>query len=66
MPSERRVFEETLRKERLVVEDLAGTGLVHERYPTDGSADAHQARDGEEDRPKSEGPLQSLVRKAFE
>jgi uncharacterized protein (TIGR02271 family) len=34
--TETRVFEDTLRRERLVVEDLEHTGAVHERYPTDG------------------------------
>ncbi len=33
--TESQVFEDTLRRERLVVEDPDQTGLVHERYPTD-------------------------------
>lgn len=32
--TEKRLFEETVRRERLVVEDLADTGRVHERYVT--------------------------------
>jgi uncharacterized protein (TIGR02271 family) len=32
---QRQVFEDTLRKERLVVEDPHGTGLVHELFPKD-------------------------------
>jgi hypothetical protein len=31
----RQVFEDTLQKERLVVEDPNGTGLVHELFPKD-------------------------------
>jgi uncharacterized protein (TIGR02271 family) len=33
--NERRLFEETLRRERLVVEDPRHTGLIREQYPTD-------------------------------
>jgi len=37
--TETRLFEEDLRRERLVVEDLEGGGLVHERYPSDATDD---------------------------
>ncbi len=37
--TERQLFEDTVRRERLVVEDPQQTGLVHEMYPTD-DADA--------------------------
>jgi hypothetical protein len=32
--TERRVFKDTLRKERLIVEDGSEAGLVRERYPS--------------------------------
>jgi len=32
--NERQIFEETLRRERLVVDDPTGHDLVHERFPT--------------------------------
>ena len=34
--SETRIFEQTLKRERLEVQDVDQTGLVHERYPDDG------------------------------
>jgi uncharacterized protein (TIGR02271 family) len=33
------LFEDRLRRERVVIEDPRNTGLVHERYPTDDPAD---------------------------
>jgi uncharacterized protein (TIGR02271 family) len=33
--TETQLFEDTLRRERVVVEDPGNTGLVHERFPTD-------------------------------
>jgi len=39
----RQVFEDTLQKERLVVEDPNGTGLVHELFPKD---DTHSSNHG--------------------
>jgi uncharacterized protein (TIGR02271 family) len=33
--TERQVFEETLRRERLEIEDASGLELVHERFPTE-------------------------------
>lgn len=66
--AERHVFEDTLRKERLVVEDPAGTGLVHEQYPTDrASADSRwDDRAEPRDEPREGGFLGSLVRKALQ
>jgi uncharacterized protein (TIGR02271 family) len=43
--TERQLFEDTVRRERLVVEDPQQTGLVHEIYPTD-QADPKEASDG--------------------
>ena len=51
--TETQVFEDTLRRERLVVEDAGGTGAIHERYPTD-----------EPDR--REGFLENLRRKVMQ
>jgi len=51
--TERQLFQDTLRRERLVVEDPQHTGLVREQYPTEGP-DAES------------GFLENLVRKALE
>jgi uncharacterized protein (TIGR02271 family) len=68
--TERQLFEDTLRRERLVVEDPRATGLVRERYPVDDEeeddtraepashADAESGQDG--------GFFEHLVRKALE
>jgi uncharacterized protein (TIGR02271 family) len=45
--TERQVFEDSVRRERLVVEDPQQTRLVHEVYPTDGSARNESESDGE-------------------
>jgi len=77
---ERQVFQDSLRKERLVVEDPDQTGMVHERYPQDeyalDRADADQADrsrahvgpvDRDDPRAREEGGfLENLVRKAFQ
>jgi uncharacterized protein (TIGR02271 family) len=60
----RELFEDTLRRERLDVEDPQHTGLIHERQPT------HAAEGGEdvartETETGSPGVLESLARKAF-
>jgi uncharacterized protein (TIGR02271 family) len=61
--SERRLFEDTLRRERLVIEDPNNTGLVHEQYPTDGDrTDGDRAKE-----PRDEGgPLGALFRKVLQ
>jgi len=64
--NERQLFQDTLRRERLVVEDPGGTGLVHERYAT-GDTPAEGAappEDGAEE--PHHGVLEHLVRKALE
>ena len=65
--TERQLFQDTLHRERLVVEDPAGSGLVHEQYRTDEDVDADSARPSsaadEETRP---GLLENIVRKALE
>jgi len=58
--TERQLFEDTLRRERLLVEDPSDTGLVHEHYPTERS-DEEVA-----ETPRQGGFLESVVRKALE
>jgi len=43
--SEKRFFEDTVRHERLVVDDLDRTGRVREHYPTEGPEGAYAADD---------------------
>lgn len=66
--TERQLFEDTLRRERLVVEDPHHTGLVKELYPTDhveerAPENGHEAQRSE---PEDSGFLEHLVRKALE
>jgi uncharacterized protein (TIGR02271 family) len=64
--TERQLFQDTLRQERLVVEDPDGTGLVHERYPTsdvDSEPEAPASTSDDESQP---GFLEHIVRKALE
>ena len=71
--TERQLFENLLRRERLVVDDPQHTGLVHERYPTDEVEDegpttedaADTRREGNDEQPDG-GILGHLVRKALE
>jgi uncharacterized protein (TIGR02271 family) len=74
---DRRLFEETLRRERLVVEDPAGTGMVHERYPTrsdDSDStpevvrdDTHEQPEEHEQREQHEpGLVEQFVRRVLE
>ncbi len=63
----RQIFEDTLRRERLVIEDPQQTGLIHEVFPRDDAAEPtdpeqHKGREGQE-RP---GFFANVVRKAFE
>jgi uncharacterized protein (TIGR02271 family) len=71
--TERQLFEDTLRRERLVVDDPQHTGLVHEQYPTgelEGERmtdqDAAEAQPKETDEQPDAGFLGNLVRKALE
>jgi len=57
--TERQLFEDTLRRERLVVEDPQQTGRVREVYPT---SDA----DANDDTDRQEGLVDRLVLKALE
>jgi uncharacterized protein (TIGR02271 family) len=60
--SETHVFEQTLRRERLDIQDVDQSGLVHERYP-DGQDDHARPTDGE---PAQEGFLENLKRKVMQ
>jgi uncharacterized protein (TIGR02271 family) len=70
--TERQLFEETLRRERLVIEDPQRTGRIHEQYPTGEQAGewsdpgSPSAGDSSEGGDKVEGGvLENLVRKAL-
>ncbi len=71
--TERQLFEDTLRRERLVVDDPQHTGLVHEQYPT-GELGGERLEDKaaaevqpkETDEQPDTGLLGNLVRKALE
>ena len=62
--TERQLFEDTLRRERVVVEDPNNTGLVHEQY----GAEAVDGEPGDGRKPQHDegGFLEHLVRKAFQ
>jgi uncharacterized protein (TIGR02271 family) len=60
--TERRLFEEPVLRERLVIEDPQGTGLVHEIHPT---SETHGSEAADDDEPKS-GLIENIVRKALE
>lgn len=66
--TERQLFQDTLRRERVVIEDPRQTGLVHERYPTDESAGAHvtEPEEAHAGQQPEGGLLQQLVRKVLE
>ncbi|HZR99723.1 MAG TPA: DUF2382 domain-containing protein [Chloroflexota bacterium] len=62
--TEHQCFEDTLRRDRLVIEDPNNTHLVHEQYPT-----ADGGRTDHDDRARAEheetGPLGQLMRKVL-
>jgi len=71
--TERQLFEDTLRRERLVVEDPQATGLVRERYPVDDEQDeddddtrAAPASQADAGSGQAGGFFEHLVRKALE
>ena len=65
--TERQFFQDTLRRERLVIEDPQQTGLVHERYPTDEPARSHAPEEEMHAGKQAEGGLlEHLVRKVLE
>ena len=64
--TERQLFEDRLRRERVVIEDPEHTGLIREIHPTDMS-DGEPAEDRTNGDTETEGGiLQKLVRKALE
>jgi uncharacterized protein (TIGR02271 family) len=44
--TQRQLFEDTLKKETVEVEDAAQTGMVHEQFPTDDDEDSDRHHDG--------------------
>jgi uncharacterized protein (TIGR02271 family) len=64
--TETRLFEDTLKRERLFVEDPDNTGMVREQYPT---GEEHEPRQGDEARrdapPPEEGGFLDNLRRAF-
>ena len=71
--TERQLFEDTLRRERLVLEDPRHTGMVHERYPAGGAAGevaAHEDSAGDHDAERDSEPeggfVGQLVRKVLQ
>jgi len=70
--TERQLFQDTLRRERLVVEDPQATGMVRERYPVDEADEGVEApadepaRRADGDEVKEGGFFEHLVRRALE
>jgi uncharacterized protein (TIGR02271 family) len=63
--TERQLFEDTLRRERLVVDDPGHTGLVREQYPTDEPTAASPGTAAEH-ADSGNGFLEHLARKVLE
>lgn len=64
--TEHRLFEDTLRRERLVVDDPARTGLVHELYATEGEQDGTPVADtAQQEPPKETGGFLDNLRRAL-
>jgi uncharacterized protein (TIGR02271 family) len=66
--TERQLFQDVLRRERLVVDDPQRTGLLHEQYPIsapDSGQEVPELNGSERAEPES-GFLGNLVRKALE
>jgi len=64
--TERQLYQDTLRRERLVIEDPQTTGLVRERYPESPEHAALDESASHEQMTPQGGLLQNLVRKALE
>jgi hypothetical protein len=68
--SETQLFEEPLRRERLVVEDPSNTGLVYEQFSTTAQLSAPRRGSGPESDEAAgaddANPLERLVRKMFQ
>jgi uncharacterized protein (TIGR02271 family) len=65
--TERQLFEDSVRRERLVIEDPNDTGLVHERYPVEEGRGEPGAGSEAEEAPEHEegGFLEKLGRKVL-
>ena len=63
--TERRLYEDTLRRERLVIEDPTHGDLVHEQYPTADVASESRAATGDAKRPEEGNLLENLARKVL-
>ena len=61
--TEHQLFEDTLRRDQLVIEDPSNTGLVHEQYPTDATPSKAQEEDAH---PEGGNMLEKVVRKVLE
>jgi uncharacterized protein (TIGR02271 family) len=67
--TERQLFQDTLRRERLLVQDPQRTGLVHERYPSGPSSEEEgriESDTGDDNEQGEGGFLEHFVRKALE
>jgi uncharacterized protein (TIGR02271 family) len=64
--TQRQLFEDTLRRERVVIEDPQQTGRVHERYPTDDEHPEGSDVGGDDQRESEGGFLEQLARKALQ
>ena len=64
--TERQLFEDTLRRERLVIEDPQNTGLVHEQHPTEAPAGESSPTSAAEATQPEGGLLEHLVRRVME
>jgi uncharacterized protein (TIGR02271 family) len=64
--TERLLFEDTLRRERVDVDDPDHTGRVHERFPTTTPADGDGTEDEPSEESREQGGLVNLVRRALQ
>ena len=66
--TERLLFQDTLRRERLVIEDPQNTGQVREQYPVDepNSSPGEERSDSQQQAEPESSLLGNLVRKALE
>ncbi len=65
--TERQLFEDTLRRDHLIIEDPQNTGVVHETRPTDDeSSDASDGPERDEGSGAHDGFLTRLVTRALE
>jgi len=64
--TESRVFEDTVKRERLIIEEPEGAHLLHERFEVDDRGRERRADEPERHRHEDGGLLGRLVRKAIE